>query len=563
MILLHTLKDTRVLARLRSIAVIAIAGLAAALTVPAPALAEKPIDWRVYDSYVGHLGNDVPLRYGRSDKDAPDGRGFGKLHIEQDGDGHGPLPPRWELEETIGSPEGCHPHPMEVGRIECENDETLLVVIYSMAIDPRSNDGRPFGVITAFRKPPELPCFASARMGVACPPNDPPPNPRPLPATLAYSGPTGASNGEPIEVSARLGDDLGIPMPDRRLSFTLGAGPTGQSCGGDTNAAGVARCTIGTVSQPPGATVPLTVSFGGDAWLTPVSATVHLRLQTATTVSYNGPTRIANGEPTHLSAVLADYRGDPVPGRQVDFTIGAGSTRQSCGAPTDDAGVARCTIESVSQPLNDAAAVPLAVSFGGDATYLASRDATTVRLQYFTGRSYGAAADLDLPLLPPVALPPRPDTGEIRTADATRTDTPCTGTVFTAVLTIHALCPEVTTRLDPGAATATSSVEKVTIGLPGVGLVGISGLTATARSRCGAATGTTTLALTVGGARVTVPTGPNSVVNLPAGGRIVVNEQRPVDGGIEVIGAHVVLPGGLGDVVLASSTSAVHNCPPA
>jgi hypothetical protein len=73
----------------------------------------------------------------------------------------------------------------------------------------------------------------------------------------------------------------------------------------------------------------------------------------------------------------------------------------------------------------------------------------------------------------------------------------------------------------------------------------------------------------VGGLRVAVPSGPNATLALPLGGRIIFNEQLPVAGadeGMTVNGAHIIVPPLLGlaavDLVLASSTSAIHQCRP-
>jgi hypothetical protein len=62
---------------------------------------------------------------------------------------------------------------------------------------------------------------------------------------------------------------------------------------------------------------------------------------------------------------------------------------------------------------------------------------------------------------------------------------------------------------------------------------------------------------------VTVPTAPNSVINLAGGGKLVIDEQLPVPGadfGLTVNAVHLTALGGLVDVVVASSTSDAHNC---
>ncbi len=101
------------------------------------------------------------------------------------------------------------------------------------------------------------------------------------------------------------------------------------------------------------------------------------------------------------------------------------------------------------------------------------------------------------------------------------------------------------------------------IGLPGVPLIEVSGLTATSSSECAKATGRTTLTLRIAGVPVTVSGDPNSEIPLGGGGRLIVNEQLPstgADSGLKVNGIHLVLPAGGGEVVLAPTDSAMHNC---
>jgi hypothetical protein len=131
------------------------------------------------------------------------------------------------------------------------------------------------------------------------------------------------------------------------------------------------------------------------------------------------------------------------------------------------------------------------------------------------------------------------------------------------VLSAGSLCPQVRTVLNPGAATATTTVQRVAIGLPGVPVIQASGVTATAASTCTAATGSASLSLTVAGVSVTVPTAPNRVINLAGGAQLIINEQTPVTGadhGISVTALHVVAAGGLADILVASSASGMHNC---
>ncbi|WP_405754558.1 hypothetical protein OG232_33225 [Streptomyces sp. NBC_01411] len=383
------------------------------------------------------------------------------------------------------------------------------------------------------------------------------------PTKLSYTGPAHGINGSPLELSATLSDYAGSPVTGRTVHFRIGSGDAAQSCDGTTSTTGGARCAINSLRQPP-TSVPVAVSFAGDSGYEASSAAATVAVQSPTTLKYTGPARIANGKDVRLSGELDDYLGAPVTGRSVHFALGTGATAQSCDATTDSAGAARCTISVTGQPLNAAATVPLHAAFAGGANYLKSSADASLLLQYYTGRAFGLSAQLHLPLLPPVDLPAQPDTGQVRTAGATTATPPCTAAVSAVVLDVHALCSGVTTTLDPGTATATTSVESASIGLPGVPVIGISGLTARATARCDGATGSATLtALTIGGATVTVPTAPNSTISLPGGTRLVINEQTPVAGadhGLTVNAVHLVVAGGLGDIVIGSSTSAVHNC---
>ncbi len=89
--------------------------------------------------------------------------------------------------------------------------------------------------------------------------------------TLTYTGDTVISNGGTATLSGVLLEDNTTPIVGRTVTFTLGAGGSAQTCGGVTNASGVATCSISPVAQPLG---PGTVSdsFVGDACYRPASA---------------------------------------------------------------------------------------------------------------------------------------------------------------------------------------------------------------------------------------------------------------------------------------------------
>ncbi|WP_251410500.1 choice-of-anchor P family protein [Streptomyces meridianus] len=528
-------------------------GLIAAMLAPTAAYADPGdpnpniINWNVFDDFTGPAGNDIPLRYGQHDH--PDQDGFGKYHIE---DGHGMVPDHEDIQETVGTSGYCVPAPDD--RVICTNTEFSLVVVYATHVDARSGDGRPFGIITAYYF---LPCFQAAK----CPSPEPPAK---VKTTLAYTGPGAVVNGSSARLSARLTNEFGTPVQGRSVRFTLGSGDAAQQCTGTTAGSGTATCTVTEVDQPPGTgRIALTASFAGDSDYHPSRDAAELGITTPTKLAYTGDRHIANGTSARLAARLSDHRDTAVPGRTVEFTLGSGDTAQRCTGTTSGSGTATCTVDSVDQPLNADATVPLTASFAGDASFLASETSAELRLQYATGRAYGLSADAKLGPLPLLDIEPQPDTGRIRTARGSTTSTPCAARFASPLLTVEKLCPRVVTTLAPGTVTATATVAHARIGLPGLPLIEISGLTSTTGSSCTKATGSTTLDLEIAGEPVAVPTAPNSEVPLAGGARLIVNEQKPVSGadaGKSVNGVRLVLAGGAGDLVLGSAESAVHHC---
>ncbi|MBT2545851.1 hypothetical protein J7E99_35595 [Streptomyces sp. ISL-44] len=177
--------------------------------------------------------------------------------------------------------------------------------------------------------------------------------------------------------------------------------------------------------------------------------------------------RVANGEPAELSARLAEGETGttPVQGRTVQLALGTGATKQPCNRTTGAQGSAHCTIASIDQPLNAEATVPVSAEFAGDAYYCGSRDSATARLEYYTGQAVGLTGSVRLPLIS-LNVGPTPDTGPVRTASASKTGTPCAASAGTFLVSLDALCPEVSTSLAPGTATATAEIQKVQPGRP-------------------------------------------------------------------------------------------------
>ena len=107
-------------------------------------------------------------------------------------------------------------------------------------------------------------------------------------------------------------------------------------------------------------------------------------------------------------------------------------------------------------------------------------------------------------------------------------------------------------------------------GLPGVPLIQVSAVGAQSATTCSAVAGVTNIAyLSVGSAVLVpkpgIPFAPNTTIALPNLVKVVINEQLPVAGadkGLTVNAIHITIPG-LVDLIIASATTDIHNCPKA
>ena len=152
------------------------------------------------------------------------------------------------------------------------------------------------------------------------------------------------------------------------VTFTLNGNPL-ESCTTTTDSTGTASCDITAIE--PSSTYTLTASFPGDTTpSTPIgsdsaSSTFTVNPDTSS-LTYTGPTTGVNGQPITLSGTLTNETSAPtssLPTKVVTFTIGSGSTAQSCNAVTDANGNVSCTIPSLDQPQT---AVSITSSFTGD-----------------------------------------------------------------------------------------------------------------------------------------------------------------------------------------------------
>jgi hypothetical protein len=207
------------------------------------------------------------------------------------------------------------------------------------------------------------------------------------PTTTTYTGDTTGDYHDDVTLAGKLtlsGTQIGIA--GQTLTFTIGA----QSCNGTTTASGAASCTL-NLNQVPG---PYTVSadFAGSGLYQASSspATPFIITKEETTLSYTGPTVIANGSPVTLSGVLREDGVVPIAGRTVSFTLGAGGSAQTCSGTTDAAGSASCTVPVVNQPLG---ANTVGAAFLGDAFYLPSSASANIILFAFLARGAFVVGD--------------------------------------------------------------------------------------------------------------------------------------------------------------------------
>ena len=207
---------------------------------------------------------------------------------------------------------------------------------------------------------------------------------------LTVNPSSGTYNGSTTVSGSLTNTTTNQPVPNEPVTFTVNGT---QMCTGTTNASGVASCSV-TPTEPKG-TYSETGSFGGDTTTTPQlegtgGTSTFTVSQAPTTLTYTGPTTLTSGGSATLSGVLTSSEptaGTPVSGQTVTFTIGSGSSAQSCTATTNASGQASCTIAKVSQ---STCTVTLTAKYGGNTYYVTS--STTGTLAIGTPTSLSVAA---------------------------------------------------------------------------------------------------------------------------------------------------------------------------
>jgi hypothetical protein len=177
---------------------------------------------------------------------------------------------------------------------------------------------------------------------------------------ITYTGGTVAQNGQPLTVSGVLTTDNGTGLGGKTVTFTLGSGTATQTCTGVSSSTGAASCVISVTGQPQGP-IPVSDSFGGDAYYQTATATSTVNLPEGTTLTVTPGTGTYNGSSTVSGTLVNSYTNVPVPGEPVTLTVNG---TQHCTATTNASGVASCAIT----PNEPGGTYTISGSFGGDTT---------------------------------------------------------------------------------------------------------------------------------------------------------------------------------------------------
>ncbi|HET7338652.1 MAG TPA: PKD domain-containing protein [Candidatus Dormibacteraeota bacterium] len=194
------------------------------------------------------------------------------------------------------------------------------------------------------------------------------------PTILTISGATTADYHDEALMSATLTSALtGLPVPGASVNLQL-TGPGGsQGCAATTDTNGIASCNL-MIGLPPGA-YTLSARFDQtDQYAAATTSTAFTVTTEETRLVYIGPQAAAAGGSTMFTAWLAEDGLTPIAGRTVTFTLGAGSSAQTCTATSDASGMASCSIV-VAQGLGP---TQLGIGFAGDNFYSSATLNTSV-----------------------------------------------------------------------------------------------------------------------------------------------------------------------------------------
>ena len=263
------------------------------------------------------------------------------------------------------------------------------------------------------------------------------------------------------------------------------------------------------------------------------------------------------------ATVTADFSscGTPLQGAVVDFTVVSGPNAGVSGSDTVDAsGNATFTYGSTQVGTDTV----LATVTNGAGTIFSNSVSVTWTAQVLSGRAFG------LSLGGLVKVKPTPDTGPVLTTSSTTVAPPCVvhlGTL-TSPVKANALCANVVTSApQPSKSAAGASIASATVAVPGVPTIQIGAVQSVSGTSCAGSAGSASIVYLKVGSKVVIGTRqvprPNYTINLGIL-RIVMNQQIPFTGadrGLTVNAIHITALNGAINLIVASATSDIGNCP--
>jgi hypothetical protein len=278
------------------------------------------------------------------------------------------------------------------------------------------------------------------------------------------------------------------------------------------------------------------------------------------------------GTQATVTATLTNSCGTPLQDVVVDFKVIQGpnagnkdhGTTDSNGNVTFTYTSTQTGQDTISASVLVTALPPPNNSFPSDNTAAVVWVQPTV----MTGRAFGLSADASVPLLKQnVNLPAFPDTGPIKTPDASDTGKKCTANLG-GPINATAVCGQVVTSTTPNGSAAIAGVADVAVNLgSSLPVIRVKAVEAKSATTCSGSKGSATVAsLAIGNTVITlpdtVPANDHVITNL-LGVSLTLNEQITEPGGLTVNAVHLTIkisPAVTANVIIASATTDIHYC---
>lgn len=278
------------------------------------------------------------------------------------------------------------------------------------------------------------------------------------------------------------------------------------------------------------------------------------------------------GSQATVTATLTNSCGTPLQDVVVDFKVIQGpnagnkdhGTTDSNGNVTFTYGSTQTGQDTISASVLVPSLPPPNNTFPSDNT----ASVTWIQPTVMTGRAFGLSADASVPLLKQnINLPAFPDTGPIKTPDASDTGKKCTANTG-GPITATAVCGQVVTSTTPDGSAAIAGVADVAVNLgPALPVIRVKAVEAKSATTCSGSTGSASVAsISIGNTTInlpdTVPANDHVITNL-LGISLTLNEQITEPGGLTVNAVHLTVkisPAVTANVIIASATTDIHFC---